>query len=216
MTGAEFVRGLEEWRDARLRAPKAAASAVESRENHDPERLLQVALANELNVSDLAALYASQSPEIDIKLAFARQAGDEARHFELVGGRLAALGFDPARFAPPGMNPLFEYLRGLTTSVERLAAGLFTLEAMAYMVNERFMQVCALRGDRETVRLYREFIQPDEQAHAELGRTLLALHADTDAAQAAARAVVERTLELAALQRARLAERLGTHTFPGC
>ena len=51
--------------------------------------MLQVALANEISVSELAAAWMSNTPEVDVKIAFARQAGDEAGHFELVADRLA-------------------------------------------------------------------------------------------------------------------------------
>ena len=158
----------------------------------------------------------ARTPEVDIKIALARQAGDEARHFALVEGRLRDLGFDPASFAAPPSNPLFDYLRDLPTSVERVAGGLFTLEAIAYAVNESFMRVCELRGDQETLRLYREYIQPDEREHQRLGRVLLEQYATTPDLQERARQVVLRTLEISAGLRARAAERLGTACFPGC
>lgn len=212
-----FLEELDALRDRGLREVSAAGrEAPGGREEHDPERLLRVALANEIGVSDLAARFAAASPEPDVKIAFARQAGDEARHFELVASRLQALGFDPASSPLPGPNPLFDFLRDLKTTVERLAGGLYSLEAIAFEVNRRFMQVCALKGDEETVRLYREFIQPDEEAHAALGRTLVGRHARSGEDRDRARAVVSRTLSLAAAQRARAAALLGTRSFPGC
>jgi rubrerythrin len=212
-----FLEELDALRDRGLGEVVAAGRGVtEERGEHDPERLLRIALANEIGVSDLAARFAAASPEPDVKIAFARQAGDEARHFELVASRLQALGFNPEAAAAPGPNPLFEYLRERPGSIERVAGGLYALEAIAFEVNRRFMQVCALRGDQETVRLYREFIQPDEEAHAALGRALLGRHARTGEDRERARATVVRTLELAAAQRARAAEVLGTRSFPGC
>src|SRR3569623_3146478 len=109
----------------------------------DAKALLQVALTNEVNVAELAALWVATTPELDVKLAFARQSGDEANHFNLVADRLRALGFDVDGYAPPAANALFEYLRGLGSTVARLAAGLFALEALAYAVNENFMAFCA-------------------------------------------------------------------------
>jgi uncharacterized ferritin-like protein (DUF455 family) len=153
--------------------------------------------------------------ELDVKLAFARQAGDEAGHFQLVADRLATLGFDIASFASAD-NPLFQYLRGLTTTVERIAAGLFTLESIAYGVNENFMALCTQRGDTETVRIYREYIQPDEQAHQRLGQHLLARYAVTPALEQQARDTVGRLVEIAGATRANAAARLGTAAFPGC
>jgi uncharacterized ferritin-like protein (DUF455 family) len=178
--------------------------------------LLEVALVNEINVSELAAAWTPSTREIDVKLAFARQAGDEAGHFQLVADRLAALGFDMAAFKQPPENPLFQYLRGLSTTVERVAAGLFTLESIAYAVNESFIAFCDQRGDAETVRIYRAHIQPDERAHQELGQKLLAKYADTPDLQRTARETVANVLEIAAAGRAQVAQRLGTACFPGC
>jgi len=182
----------------------------------DAKKMLQVALANEISVSELAAAWMPSTPELDVKLAFARQAGDEAGHFQLVADRLGPLGFDVASFQPPGANPLFEYLRGLSTTVERVAAGLFTLESVAYGVNENFMAFCDRRGDAETVRIYREYIQPDEQRHQQLGRQLLAKYATESALHQKARDVVGRVLEIATAARAKAAEKMGTACFPGC
>ncbi len=178
--------------------------------------MLQIALANEISVSELAAAWMPNTPEVDVKIAFARQAGDEAGHFQLVADRLMGLGFDVAGFRPPASSPLFDYLRGLSTTVERVAAGLFTLEAIAYGVNENFMAFCSQRGDAETVRIYREYIQPDEQRHQQLGRQLLAKYATESALQERAKDVVGKVLEITAAARAQAAERMGSACFPGC
>jgi uncharacterized ferritin-like protein (DUF455 family) len=178
--------------------------------------MLKVALANEFSVCQLAAAWTPSTPEVDVKIAFARQAGDEAGHFKLVGDRLMALGFDLGDFRPPGANPLFDYLRGLSTTVERVAAGLYTLESIAYVVNENFMDFCSQRGDAETVRIYRDYIQPDEQRHYGLGRQLLAEYATEAGQQARAREVVGKVFEITAAARARTAAKLGTSCLPGC
>lgn len=211
-----FVDQLEGFKSERL-APilGAGRTSLADVAPGDAKQLLQIALANEINVSELAAMWMPTTPELDVKLAFARQAGDEAGHFQLVADRLAALGFDVEGFAPAD-SPLFQYLRGLTTTVERVAAGLFTLESIAYGVNENFMALCERRGDLETVRIYREYIQPDEQSHQRLGQRLLAKYATTPALEQAARDTVGRLLEIAGATRAKAAERLGTACFPGC
>jgi len=211
-----FVEQLEAWKSERL-APIVGAGRMSLADNApgDATQLLQIALANEINVSELAAAWMPSTRELDVKLAFARQAGDEAGHFQLVADRLTALGFDVASFAQPD-NPLFQYLRGLTTTVERIAAGLFTLESIAYAVNENFMALCDQRGDAETVRIYREYIQPDEHAHQQLGQRLLAKYATTPELQQVARDTVSRLLEIAGATRASAAARLGTACFPGC
>src|SRR5438093_8800523 len=223
MPGADCLQELSDFMKTRLRAMTAAGAASlgsaapeSGRAGGEPIRLLQIALANEISVSELAAAWMPSTPEVDIKVALARQAGDEARHFQLVEERLRSLGFDVGSFTPPGPNPLFEYLKSLPTSVERVAAGLFTLESIAYNVNENFMRLCEQRGDQETVRIYRDFIQPDEMAHQRLGAALLREHATTAELRAKARQAVLKTMEIAAAQRATAAARIGTACFPGC
>ena len=216
MDGAAFVQELEAFKAERLAGMVAAGQASLGGGPADARRLLEVALVNEINVSELAAAWTPSTPEIDVKLAFARQAGDEAGHFQLVADRLSALGFDVVGFKQPPENALFQYLRGLASTVERVAAGLFTLESIAYAVNESFIALCEQRGDAETARIYRAYIQPDERAHQELGQRLLAKYADTPELQRKARDAVAKVLEIAAAGRAMAAQRLGTACFPGC
>lgn len=211
-----FVDELEAFKAERL-APilGAGRTSLAADATGDATQLLQIALANEINVSELAAAWMPTTRELDVKLAFARQAGDEAGHFQLVADRLTALGFDVGGFAPSD-NPLFQYLRSLTTTVERIAAGLVTLESIAYGVNENFMALCERRGDHDTVAIYRQYIQPDEQRHQQLGQQLIAKYATTPELHQLARATVARLLEIAGATRASAAARLGTACFPGC
>ena len=216
MESNAFIAELEAFKAERL-APLTAAgrTSLACDAPGDPKHLLQVALANEINVSELAASWMPTTAELDVKLAFARQAGDEAGHFQLVADRLTVLGFDVASFRASD-NPMFQYLRGFATTVERIAAGLFTLESIAYAVNESFMAFCAQRGDDETVRIYREYIQPDELAHQQLGQRLLAKYATTPDLQQIARETVAKLLEIAGATRGAAAARMGTACFPGC
>jgi hypothetical protein len=212
-----WVVELETLRDAQLGLIAGAGrTSLADGASGEPKTMLQVALANEINVSELAAGWMPSTRELDVKLAFARQSGDEASHFQLVSDRLTALGFDVEAFRMPTASPLFEYLRGLATTVERIAAGLFTLEAIAYSVNENFMAFCQKRGDGETVRLYREYIQPDERAHQLLGRRLVAKYGTTPELQRVARETVGRVLEIATAARSQAAQKMGTACFPGC
>ncbi len=116
MHATDFLREIERLKDERLGAMTAAgAESLEIGGTAGVQgvaeqvRLLQIALANEISVSELAAAWMPSTPEVDIKIALARQAGDEARHFQIVEDRLKGLGFDVASFTPPGPNPLFEY-----------------------------------------------------------------------------------------------------------
>jgi hypothetical protein len=217
MDATAFLQELDAFKAERL-SPiiGAGQTSLLSGASGDAEKMLQVALVNEISVSELAAAWMPGTPEVDVKIALARQAGDEAGHFQLVADRLAALGFELAGFRPPAANPLFDYLRGLSTTVERLAAGLFVLESIAYSVNENFMAYCHQRGDAETVRIYREYIQPDELRHHKLGRQLLAKYATEPQSQQRAKEVVGRVLEIATVARAQAAARMGTACLPGC
>ena len=180
--------------------------------------LLKVALKNEVEATEIAARWLVTTPELDVKLALARQVGDEARHYRLIADRLSALGVDLTGFDPlaKGYGPLFQYLDGLTTTVERVAAGQFTREAIAVVKNRQFIDFCAHAGDLETAALYRDVIEPDERHHHELGRRLLRRLATTDAAQAAAREAARRTLELAEELQAKALATAGIHHAPGC
>jgi hypothetical protein len=225
MDSKTFVKELEaanqaalaELGDAgqsRLGAGKPAGATAEAAIN--VPRLLQIALANEISVSDLAAAWMPSTAEADVKITFAQQVGDEADHFRLVEGRLNALGVSTAEFIPPALNPLFSYLRSLETTVERIAAGPFTLESIAFQVNEEFMKFCEQAGEQETVLLYQKRIQPDEKHHHLLGAALLEKYAVTPEAQQRAREATRRTLELARQVRLLTAQKLGTACFPGC
>ena len=217
MEATEWIRELEAFKAQRL-APliDAGRTSIEAPTLADGVALLKVALANEINVAELAAAWTPTTPELDVKIAFARQAGDEANHFALVQDRMAAMKFDVSGFTMPGPSPLFDYLKSLNTTVERVAAGLFTLESIAYGVNENFMAWCERAHDLETVHIYKDFIQPDERAHQALGQKLLMKYATTPEAREKAKDAVARTLEIAGASRAKAAQRFGTACFPGC
>jgi 1,2-phenylacetyl-CoA epoxidase catalytic subunit len=180
--------------------------------------LLKVALKNEVEATEIAARWLVTTPELEVKLALARQVGDEARHYRLIADRLAGLGVDVSVFDPlaKGYGPLFQYLDGLPTTVERVAAGQFTREAIAVVKNRQFIEFCTEAGDEETAALYRDVIEPDERHHHELGRRLLLRLATTEDTQAAARRAARRTLELAEELQAKAFATAGIHHAPGC
>jgi bacterioferritin (cytochrome b1) len=180
--------------------------------------LLTVALKNELEATEVAARWLVTTDELDVKLALARQVGDEAKHYRLVADRLGELGFDARGFNPvaKGYGPLFGYLDSLRTTAERVAAGQFTREAIAIVKNRQFIEFCEAAGDEATARLYRETVEPDERHHHELGRRLLLRYATTEAAQVAARRAAQRTLELAEELQAAALKTAGVHHAPGC
>ena len=219
MTAEEFVRALDADNQALLaRLAPDATLKPEVEGALTVVNLLKVALKNEIEATEIAARWLVTTDDVDVKLALARQVGDEAKHYRMVADRLRTLGFDATAFDPfaKGYGPLFGYLNTLTTTVERVAAGQFTREAIAIVKNRQFIEFCERAGDRDTAAMYRDVIEPDERYHHELGRTLLLRFAVTDGAQAAARKASRRTLELAdELQRAALAT-AGVHHAPGC
>src|SRR5262245_38652774 len=96
-------------------------------------RRLKIALKNELEASELAASWMQSTPEIDVKLGLARQAGDEAKHYRLIEKHLAKIGIDTSSFNPigEGYGPMFQLLSGFKTTVERVAGAEITRESLA-------------------------------------------------------------------------------------
>lgn len=194
----------------------AAAAAREPSGEVTVPRLLMLALKNELEATECAAMWIPTTREIDVKLALARQAGDEAKHFRLIVDRLAALGVDAGDFDPGPRSPMLQFLATLQTTVERVAAGQFTREALAVVRNEEFIRFCESRGDAGTAALYRDVIQPDERHHHELGRRLLGRLATTDATRESARMAASKTLELAEEIQEIARLKMGISRAPGC
>jgi hypothetical protein len=219
MTAEEFVIRLDDENQALLRglAPdETLRPEVEGDLN--VVNLLKIALKNEIEATEIAARWLSTTDDVGVKLAFARQVGDEAKHYRLIAARLEELGVDAKAMNPlaKGYGPLFRYLDALSTTVERVAAGQFTREAIAVVKNRQFIEFCERTGDGVTAALYRDIIEPDERFHHELGRALLLRLATTGDAQVAARRAAARTLALAEeLQTAALAA-AGIHHAPGC
>ena len=219
MTADDFVAELATETQASLgRLAPEATLKPEVEGELTVVNLLKVALKNEIEATEIAARWLVSTEELPVKLALARQVGDEAKHYRLVADRLRALGFAATSFDPlaKGYGPLFRYLDTLGSTVERVAAGQFTREAIAIVKNRQFIEFCEAVGDRETAALYRDVIEPDERHHHELGRSLLCVLATTPGAQQAARRAARRTLELAEeLQHQALAA-AGIHHAPGC
>lgn len=213
----EFVADLDAQNQKALARIGKASEAGDPGDELTVAKLLVLALKNELEATECAAAWLPSTPEVEVKLALARQAGDEAKHYRLIAERLAQLGVTPPEnpFAS-GRSPLLGWLLSLESTVERVAAGQFTREALALVRNEAFGRFCWAEGDDDTARLYAEIIQPDEQHHHELGRKLLLKLAVTEDAQQRARAASEKVLLMAEeLQEIARLER-GITRAPGC
>jgi hypothetical protein len=181
-------------------------------------RRLKMALKNELEASEIAATWIPSTPEVEVKLALARQVGDEAKHYRFIEDHLRRMGIDLAGFDPAaeGYGPMFQLLAGFTTTVERIGAAQFTRESLALKKNEQFIEFCEAAGDHETAGLYRQQIQPDEEWHVQLGRSVLERYATTPELQTRARKAVEAVLDLAVrIQNKQLKEMKVSHA-PGC
>jgi hypothetical protein len=219
VTAAEFVARLDAENQAALRGLEPDATLKPEVDGPlNVPNLLKVALRNEIEATEIAARWLVTTDDVAVKLALARQVGDEARHYRLIAERLGALGIDAGGLDPlaGGYGPLFKFLDTLATTVERVAAGQFTREAIAVVKNRQFIEFCDRVGDRDTAALYRDTIEPDERYHHEMGRRLLLRLADTPQAQQAATAAARRTLALAEeLQKKALAT-AGIHHAPGC
>jgi 1,2-phenylacetyl-CoA epoxidase catalytic subunit len=219
VTAEEFVAALDADNQTLLRALEPDATLKPEIDGPlNVPNLLKVALKNEIEATEIAARWLVTSDDVGVKLALARQVGDEAKHYRLIADRLRQLGIDVGALDPlaGGYGPLFKYLDTLTTTVERIAAGQFTREAIAVVKNRQFIEFCERVGDKDTAALYRDTIEPDERYHHELGRHLLLRLATTPESQAAAVAAARRTLALAEeLQKKALAT-AGIHHAPGC
>ena len=219
MTAAEFVAQLEVENQAALRNLEPDATLKPEVEGPlNVPNLLKVALRNEIEATEIAARWLVTTDDVAVKLALGRQVGDEAKHYRLIADRLGQLGIDAAAIDPlaGGYGPLFKYLDTLLTTVERVAAGQFTREAIAVVKNRQFIEFCERVGDRETAVLYRDTIEPDERYHHDLGRRLLLRLATTAEAQDAARRVARKTLDLAEELQVKALATAGIHHAPGC
>ena len=187
-------------------------------ERSEVVRRLKIALKNEIEASELAAVWMSSTPEIDVKIGLARQAGDEAKHYRLIEKHLAKLGVDVSSFNPiaEGYGPMFQLLMRFHSTVERVAAAQVTRESLALKKNEQFIEFCEAAGDSDTATFYRTEIQPDERWHVDLGCRTLDKYATTPELQDQARKAADAVLDLAVkIQNRQLKEMKVSHA-PGC
>jgi 1,2-phenylacetyl-CoA epoxidase catalytic subunit len=213
----EFVSGLmDEMHQLFARLGETETLESEAEGQVDVVTLLRLALKSELEASELAGLWLPTTPEMDAKMCLAMQCGDEMKHYGMISQRLTELGEDLSGFDPlaDGHSPLYQYLRGLRTTVERIAAGPFTSEAIATVRNAQFVGFCRSVGDDGTARLYADVIQPEEQHHHELGRQVLEKYAITPELQELAAAAVRNTLAIADELSNLAAKTTGVHNIP--
>jgi 1,2-phenylacetyl-CoA epoxidase catalytic subunit len=200
MDPRDFVRNLRQEMDRLFsRLGERQTLEAESEGKVDVVTLLKLALKSEIEASELAGYWMPTTAEIDVKMAFARQCGDEMKHYDLILKRLGELGEDLSGYDPAqeGYSPLYHYLRGLRTTVERVAAGPFAREAIAEIRNAQFIDFCRSVDDAGTARLYVDVINPEEIHHHQMGYELLAKYAVTDEEQELARNAMRSSLAIA-------------------
>jgi 1,2-phenylacetyl-CoA epoxidase catalytic subunit len=218
VTGEEFVEDLDRENQEAFERLGQGSSAGDVPDSLTVERLLEVALKNEIEAAEIAAVWMPSTPELEVKLALARQSGDEAKHYRLIAERLGELGRDADSIDPlkGGYSPLFQFLRSLEGTPSRIAAGQFTREGIALVRNRHFIDFCLSRNDSKTAELYSDIIQKDEFHHHETGRRLLLRYAGDDPAQKQARQAARRTLELAEEIQEAARLKAGISRAPGC
>lgn len=217
MTSKEFVAHLvDEMSQLFARLGETETLESESGGKVDVVTLLRLALKSEIEASELAGFWLPTTPEVDAKMALALQCGDEMKHYGLISRRLAELGEDLTGFDPyaEGHSPLYQYLRGLRTTVERIAAGVFASEAIATVRNAQFVKFCLSVGDADTARLYSDTIQPDEQHHHLFGREILEKYATTPELQELTASAMRNTLAIADELSNLAAKTTGVHNIP--
>lgn len=217
MDSKTFVAGLvDEMQALFSQLGERGALEAESEGNVEIITLLKLALISELEASEIAAYWLPTTPEIDAKSVLAEQVADEMRHYNLILGRLEELGEDMSGFDPHagGHGPLYHYLRGLRSTIERIAAGPFACEAVAEVRNAQFIQLCHSHGDTETARLYEEIIQPEEIHHHRRGREVLEHYATSPESQELAAAATRSSLAIADELKNLAEKTTGLHTIP--
>ena len=150
-------------------------------------------------------------------MALALQCGDEMKHYGLISQRLAELGEDLAGFDPlaDGHSPLYQYLRGLRTTVERIAAGPFASEAIAKVRNAQFVNFCRSVGDERDGRASTtRSSSPRRSITTTSAAEILEKYATTPELQELAAAAVRNTLAIADELRNLAAKTTGVHNIP--
>jgi 1,2-phenylacetyl-CoA epoxidase catalytic subunit len=217
MDGNEFVTELKAENEAILAKIDEPPISSGIPKGELLATLVKMALKNEIEAAEIAAEWVSTTPELPAKLALARHAGDEARHYQLIEEKARAMGISLDGFRP--LEPpslVLNYLRKLTTTPERIAAALVAREAMGGRRNVQFLAFLDRIGQRELAALYRDVINPDEDRHHRSGCAVLAELANAPEAQQAARRAALGLLETGDRVRSNALESTGAPVIPGC
>ena len=222
MDGNEFVNKLKAENEAilaKIDEPPLSSGVTDGGISNGEllAILVKMALKNEIEAAEIAAEWVSTTPELHAKLALARHAGDEARHYQLIEEKARALGISLEGFRPlDPPSPVLKYLRTLTSTPERIAAALVAREAMGGRRNVQFLAFLDRIGQRDLAALYRDVINPDEDLHHRSGCAVLAELAVAPEAQQAARRAALGLLETGDRVRSNALQTTGAPVIPGC
>src|SRR5579862_7937016 len=92
MDGNEFVTKLKAENEAILAKIDEPPLSSDMPKSELLAVLVKMALKNEMEAAEIAAEWVSTTPELHAKLALARHAGDEARHYELIEEKVRVAG----------------------------------------------------------------------------------------------------------------------------
>ncbi len=213
----DLISELDEALKARINELAEQISGTGNPEAKTPPMpaLLKAALKNEWETTLLTSEWVVDETDADLRVDLARLAGDEAKHYQWIRERLAALGHEPPLDELDVRTPLYNFLKDQKTTFDRVVTGPYAREALAVARNQVFLTHCREQGDSETIAIY-EKIQADEEHHHRLGRRhleqLLRTREDLDAAVEKTRAVlqvVEDIQEMIVMQK-------GLCAIPGC
>jgi hypothetical protein len=217
MDGNEFVNKLKAENEAILAKIDETPLSSGIPKSELLATLVKMALKNEIEAAEIAAEWVSTTPELHAKLALARHAGDEARHYQLIEEKARTMGISLDGFRPlDPPSPVLTYLRTLATTPERIAAALVAREAMGGRRNVQFLAFLDRIGQRELAALYRDVINPDEDLHHRSGCAVLAELATAAEAQQAARRAALGLLETGDRVRSNALHSTGAPVIPGC
>jgi hypothetical protein len=200
MVAAEtFVTELDAKNQASIQRVLSALTTgiAPEKEAFEVPDVLRLCIKVAMESAEVAALWVTDSADLEMKLSLAEQCGDGARQVRRLVARLGALGVTSYDPRDGGYSKLFAFLRSLQTPEERSSAGYLTGKALSVARLGTLADFCAEKGDTETARLLDDEILTQERRYYEEGRQALVSHAVNEESQARARRAAYRTLELA-------------------
>jgi hypothetical protein len=198
MSEAEpFIRDFHAKNQASLERHLGSFKVALAKETLDILDFLRLAMKDTIEAAEVAALWFVDCDDLAMKIGFAEQCGDAARHLRWLSDRIAALGAEPFDPRKGGYSRFFGFLRSLQTPEERASAGEVTLRTFNLGRLAIFAELCRERGDAETADLFGQRIAADEQRIFDTGWRALIANAPNEECQARARRAAYRIVELA-------------------